>query len=1529
MQDTLNHFHPLVQQWFQSRFDSQTDIQTKAWPIIAAGEHALITAPTGSGKTLTAFLWALNQLITRVLQNGATRVVYVSPLKALNNDIQRNLLAPLAELQQLFEASNLAFPQIRVLTRSGDTPQSERRRMLRQPPEILITTPESLNLMLSSMGGRSILGQVAVVILDEIHALLSEKRGTYLISAVDRLVLLSGEFQRIALSATVKPLAAAAAFVGGYQIDLGKYEPQYRAREVAIVQSDTAKRYNLTIRLPEEANPKSNQPLVAKKEIWEPIVTEIKDIIAANRSTLIFVNSRKLCEKITFLVNAEEPVPLAYAHHGSLSRELRYTVEHKLKQGDLRAIVATNSLELGIDIGDLDAVILVQSPASIASTLQRLGRAGHQVHAASRGVLFPTHSHDFLEAAVLAAGVKSLDIESAQPIEGPLDVLSQIIISMTGTETWNIDHLYETLKTTWPYRDLHREHYDLVLSMLAGRYADTRIRELRARASIDRLDNSITARKGALLDLYRSGGVIPDRGYFNLRHTETNSRIGELDEEFVWEARVGQVFTLGTQNWRIERITHNDVLVKPAGSRKTAPPFWIAESLNRGFHFSEKIGLFLEGINEKLDSKSLAQELQRDHSMDSGSAQALVRFLRRQREKTGCDLPHRHHLLIETVTSGPGGAPGHQIILHTFWGGRINRPFAMALEAAWEDAYDQQLETYVDNNSICMILPQNIEAADLLALVNQGRATGLIRRRLESSGFFGARFRECAGRALLITHQHMNQRLPLWVSRLKSKKLFDAVAGYDDFPILLETWRTCLQDMFDLDNLLQMLAELESGEISWSAISRSHPSPMGMGGSWRQINEYMYRDDSPSHAATTALREDLISSLLASPGFQPDFTEELISQFEAKRRRESAGYAPQTARELLDWVIERIMIPTEEWEHLLTRMKAENQLTSQDVLDPLSAKLAEIHPAASQAGVVVAIENIGRIIPALYGSAEQLNIRTLRPDTDLDPNQAAVREPKLDDSPGDVGRERMRLMGEWLSFYGPISETLIVEKIGLNKGLLSNIVQDLAEAGGILKGSFTMGSEAEQICDKDNFGILLRLKRLAAIPVFDPKPISILPYYIAKIQGLTGGLHDKAQLYRRLEQLSFYSAPAAAWESEILPARLDRYDTSWLDTAMQASDLMWIGCGSEKLTFCYQMDLDLAATASTDRTIEGPTDASVEASNDSPNRRAEQGKQEAEHKSMFPDIGAGYDFSNLLKRSKMTPSELAQVLWEAVWNGNIVNDTALTLRKGIENKFTVPVQAAENKNLITGQPRIGRQGPRRGHRSRFARWKSALPFSGYWRTIQTENVDADLLEAAERTKERVRVLLDRYGILFRELLLREQKAFQWGQLFRTLRLMELAGEIVSGYFFSTIPGPQFMSHKGFQILQRLSPGSDVYWLNAQDPASMCGIPLKQLKDALPQRQAGTHLVYCGDRLVLISRRNGGELTFQVPASDPQIQSYLGVLRHLMARQFQPRRQITVETINAEPAARSPFVDALKISFDVLVEHKKVVLYRKL
>ena len=728
----LSQFHPLIRKWFTERMGAPTDIQSRAWPQIARGRHVLATAPTGSGKTLTAFLWAINQLVTDVWGRGQTRILYVSPLKALNNDIRRNLTMPLDEIKSCFKEAGADFPEICVMTRSGDTPAEERRRMVRRPPEILITTPESLNILLSSRTGRAMLTGIATVILDEIHAVVGTKRGTHLITAVERLVRISGEFQRIALSATVKPLSKVAEFIGG-SIQTGDAKAgRYEKRKVAIIQSRDKRGCEIRVSFPPDARKQ-----IVDASWWPVLAQSFRRIIRENRSTLLFANSRRTAEKVTRLINEGEPEELAYSHHGSLSREIRLAVEQRLKKGELKAIVATSSLELGIDIGDLDRVILIQTPPSIASAIQRIGRSGHSVGGMSRGLLYPTHGHDFLYAAVVARGVMERDIESVLPVECPLDILAQVIVSMTGVEEWNIDELYVFLKTCHPYRHLSRRQFDLVLEMLAGRYADTRLRELRPRISLDRIDNTVHGKDGVLRLIYLSGGAIPDRGYYDLRIEETRAKIGELDEEFVWERRVGDTFTLGTQVWHIRKVTHNDVEVIPVNAKPGIIPFWRAEDLNRDFHLSEKILLFLEGVNSRLDAPSLEEELHRDYFLDDAAAVELIGHLKRQREATGTDLPHRHHLLIEHFDDPLNTSDRKQVLLHTLWGGRINRPFGLALQAAWEEKTHYHLEVIEKNDCILLMLPHEFSTADLFTLVTPENIERLLRKTLETSGFFG------------------------------------------------------------------------------------------------------------------------------------------------------------------------------------------------------------------------------------------------------------------------------------------------------------------------------------------------------------------------------------------------------------------------------------------------------------------------------------------------------------------------------------------------------------------------------------------------------------------------------------------------------------------------------------------------------------------------------------------------------------------------------------------------------------------------
>ncbi|MDH5729541.1 MAG: DEAD/DEAH box helicase, partial [Gammaproteobacteria bacterium] len=1114
----LSQFHPLISKWFELNVGQPTEIQAMAWPHIINGNHVLVSAPTGSGKTLTAFLWAINQLATDNSPLGATSVLYVSPMKALNNDVQRNLILPLEDLKSFFENAGEAFPSIRVLTRDGDTSQSSRRSMLRHPPEILITTPESLNLLLSSVGGRSILTNISTVIVDEVHAVINSKRGVHLITAIERLVKLSGEFQRIALSATVNPVDVVANFIGGYTTNLLDTN-QYQQRPVRIINSSIKKQYELRINYLD-----IDQQSSEKDAFWKPLISQFKNIISRNRSTLIFTNSRKLCEKITFLLNEDEDVLLAYSHHGSLSKELRYEVEQKLKNGFLRAIVATNSLELGIDIGDLDEVILIQSPPSISAAIQRVGRSGHQVGECSHAQFFPTHPNDIIETAVLTKSILTQDIETVKPIEGALDVLAQVITSMVGVETWEIDALYSDIRCSYCFNKLSRRHFDLVLNMLAGRYVDSKIRELKAQVSIDKVENTVVAKKGALLRLYMSGGTIPNRGYYRLRRSDNSAVIGELDEEYVWEARIGQVVTFGTQNWKIERITHNDVFVTSASAFHQAVPFWRGEEGNRDFHFSNKIGLFLQDLNSINNDENLVQLVRNEYQMTLPAAKSIQDFIRRQKEATGRNIPHRHHVLFEKVQSGPGGSAGSQLVIHTYWGGKINHPFALALENAWFEKFNEQIEVHVSNNLIVLQLVSEISIVEIISLVTSANVERHLKQKLENSGFFGARFRECAGRALLIGRNNINERLPLWVNRLRSQKLFDAVKKFNDFPILLETWRSCLHDMFDIENLHQLLNELECGVIEWSETSTYYPSPMAMSVSWDQINNYMYRDDTPSSTGDSNLQNNLIHEIVNNASLRPRVSTNIVDFFNEKRQRLYDGYSPSNASELLDWVKERLFIPSNEWNDLLKVIERDHSVTIPNILEPIKAKLLYIGRDNASPFLVAPLEELNNAVTLFFSNKEYLSIKTFEgEDLSLD---------SISDCDSDLISTRLY---EWLQYYGPIHSSFINEHLDIHDGELNVILDELLDSKLIIKGQLVTDSNEEYICDSENYESLLRLSRRKAIPDFTPLDIAYFQYFLAEHQGISHPSEDIDGLSRALEQLFGYTANCANWETEYFP----------------------------------------------------------------------------------------------------------------------------------------------------------------------------------------------------------------------------------------------------------------------------------------------------------------------------------------------------------------------------------------------------------
>ncbi len=1490
-------FHPLLRKWFAERVGEPTDIQVQAWPRVAKGEHVLITAPTGSGKTLTAFLWALQKLITGDWPGGRVRVLYVSPLKALNNDVQRNLLKPLQELHAYFAEAGEMFPPVRVLTRSGDTPQNERQQMLRRPPEILITTPESLNLLLSSKNNRLILSGVETVILDEIHAVLDSKRGTHLITAVDRLVPLAGEFQRIALTATVRPLEPVAEFIGGLKARQAGDDYRYEKRPVVILKSAVKKRYDLTVEAIEQDHDVVNG--LEQDALWQALAAALMKVIRENTATLVFCNNRRTVEKLTRYINDAAGEPLVYSHHGSLARELRLAVEYKLKNGELKGIVATNSLELGIDIGELDTVLLVQTPPSLTAAVQRIGRAGHGVGRVSRGILFPIYGRDFVEAAVAAINLSAAEIEPVTPIEAPLDVLAQLLLSMTAVETWDVDELYAFLKTSYPYRNLSRKSYDLLLEMLAGRYADTRLRELKPRIILDKLDHTVKARDGVTRLLYLGGGTIPDRGYYDLRLMDTRAKIGELDEEFVWERSVGETFMLGTQVWRIMRVTHNDVEVIPGDRTINIIPFWRAEEQNRDFFYSEKIGLFLEDADQKLETESFAHQLAAKHAWSANAVERLIEFLKRQKEATGQPLPHRHHILIEHFTDPLNTADSKQVIVHTLWGGKVNRPLAMALAAAWERKFGYPLEIYVGNNSIMLMLPHSFALNDLFSLVSPQNLENLLRSKLESSGFFGAKFRENAGRALLLPRAGFKKRMPLWLNRLRAKKLMAAVTPYADFPIMLETWRTCFKDEFDLETVKQLLDEINDGRISISETVTYQPSPFASDVIWRQTNKYMYEDDTPFSEKQSGLSRELLKELVYSPHLRPEIPEALTLELDGKLKRTAPGYAPADEEELLLWIKERLFIPADEADSLFAAMErdqrlAGHNLTLEKIKCTLGGKTAWLHlPGAEQPGLC-ALEILPRIAAALGVGFSGLDLRPLIPQAAGQlsaglKKAAALFEQEAAAEPEEFRSDTALWVSQWLSYYGPVPRDFVGRRLGLPAKVCAAVLATLLEEECIVADVLTQEAGEEEICDRENLERLFAMARRARRPEFKPLPVTALPLFLATYQGVVEKGTAMEDLQERLEQLFGYISQAHLWEEAILPARMEPYYTAWTDSLMQTSDLIWFGRGNKRVGFCFREDLELFPFGEESRGEEN----------------------EGQARALFPDPRGKYDFFALSRHTGLPGDVLTRKLWGHVWQGSVTSDSFAVLRRGILTKFT-PIQAEDKRGF--------------GRRAGYSRWSASRPLQGNWYALP-ESEERDLIEREELVKERIRQLFYRYGVLFRELVQQELPGMQWRSIFRTLRLMEFSGEIYTGHFFEQITGLQFASREANRLLGRGLNEESIYWLNAADPASPCGLKLPGLDEDLPARLPANFIVFHGTRLKVAAKRNGKELLIKAGPDDPALPAYFDFCKTLLTREFNPLKSVVVEFINGRPALESPYKKALQ-GIGFTGDHKSLKLRRQ-
>jgi len=1096
--DPLAHFTPETRAWFEGAFARATPAQELGWPAIATGEHVLIQAPTGSGKTLAAFLHGIDRL------NGTPgeglRLVYVSPLKALNYDIERNLRGPLSGLRS----------QLRVGVRTGDTPQRERAAMLREPPDILITTPESLFLLLTSRG-REILGGVRTLILDEVHAVAGTKRGAHLALSVERLDrLLAEPVQRIGLSATQRPLEEIGRFVSG-------------GRPIRLVDAGVRKELDLEVVVPLEDMREPGQTGADESRgpsIWPSIYPELLRLVEQHRSTIVFVNNRRLAERLALRLNELAEREIARAHHGSLAREQRLEVEELLKLGQIPCLVATSSLELGIDMGAVDLVVQVESPKSVARGLQRIGRAGHELGAVSKGRIFPKFRADLLEAAVVSRRMQQGLIEETVVPRNPLDVLAQQIVAICADEAITVDELHDLARRAWPFHDLPRTQLENVLDMLAGRYPSDEFSELRPRIVWDRTGGVVRGREGVRRLAVTNAGTIPDRGLYGVHLVDGGGRVGELDEEMVYEARAGQTFLLGASTWRIEEITRDRVLVSPAPGVPGAVPFWKGEGVGRPYELGRAIG---EAARELVTSTE--ERVREDYRLDERAARNLLIFLREQQQATGA-LPSDRTVVVERFRDEIGD---WRMCILTPFGARVHAPWAMALQVRLRDSLGLEVHSLWSDDGIALHLPDADSPPPLDdVLVGPEEIEDLVVAEVGNTALFGARFRENAARALLIPRRRPGERTPLWQQRLKSQALLQVARRYPAFPIVLETYRECLQDVFDLPALKEILAGLKQRKLDLVEVETPSASPFSASLLFDYVATYMYEDDTPPaerRAQALSLDRDLLR--------------ELLGQEELRDLLDPAALADVEAR----------LLPTPRSEdelHDLLRRSGHAFDFDEELAEPLLAERRAIRIRVGGRDAIAAAEDAGRYRDAL-GSMPPGGL----PDTFL--------------TGSDPGTALSQLVHRYAKTRGPFTTAEANEYFATD---VEPVLRELERRDELVRGELRPGGTEREWCDPD---VLRRLRRasLAALRrEVEPTEQAALARFLPHWHGIDRG----GTLREALVPLQGLALPVSLWESDVLPRRVRNYQPSQLDALCASGEVVWVGAGLDRVSVYFRED---------------------------------------------------------------------------------------------------------------------------------------------------------------------------------------------------------------------------------------------------------------------------------------------------------------------------------------------------------------------
>ncbi|MCF6385539.1 ATP-dependent helicase [Mycobacterium sp. MBM] len=1430
--DPLARFSPLTREWFRGTFSTPTAAQQQAWSAIADGDNTLVVAPTGSGKTLAAFLWAIDDLAQHPGDaSSGTRVLYVSPLKALAVDVERNLRTPLSGLARVAQRAEVPAPTITVGVRSGDTTPKDRRDLISRPPDILITTPESLFLMLTS-AARDTLTDVRTVIVDEVHAVAATKRGAHLAVSLERLdALLPRPAQRIGLSATVRPAEEVARFLAG-------------SAPTTIVAPPADKTFELQVQVPVP-----DMTNLTEGSIWPDVEERIVDLVESHRSSIVFANSRRLAERLTSRLNeihAERhgvelpagpnpkvpagapahvmasgqsfgaPTVLAKAHHGSVSKEQRALVEDDLKSGRLKAVVATSSLELGIDMGAVDLVIQVSAPPSVASGLQRVGRAGHQVGEISQGVLFPKHRTDLIDCAVTVERMRAGRIETMRVPANPLDVLAQHTVAAAALEPLDADAWFDTVRRSAPFATLPRSAFEATLDLLSGKYPSTEFAELRPRLVYDRDARSLTARPGAQRLAVTSGGAIPDRGMFTVylaSESEKPSRVGELDEEMVYESRPGDVISLGATSWRITEITHDRVLVVPAPGLPARLPFWRGDSVGRPAELGAAVGAFT-GELAQLGSKEFRKRCA-EIGFDDFATDNLWQLLDEQRQATGA-VPSDTTLIVERFHDELGD---WRVILHSPYGLRVHGPLALAVARRLRERYGIDEKPTASDDGIIVRLPDGGDeppGADLFVF-DADELEPIVTDEVGGSALFASRFRECAARALLLPRRHPGKRSPLWHQRQRAAQLLDVARKYPDFPIVLETVRECLQDVYDVPALTDVMNGVAQRAIRLLEVETATPSPFAAAALFGYVGAFMYEGDSPlaeRRAAALSLDTVLLAELLGRVELRDLLDPDVVTATTRQLQHLDADRAARDAEGIADLL--RLLGP-------LTEAEIAERCAQADIggwLEGLRAARRALTVSYAGSTWWVTVEDV-----ALLRDGVGVAVPVWVP--------AGLTE----SVPDPLGE----LLGRYARTRGPFSTEEAAARFGLGVRVAADVLGRLAGDGRLIRGEFTevIAGASEQWCDTTVLKILRRRSLAALRAAVEPVSTAAYGRFLPAWQHV-GSAHNRGVdgLAVVIEQLAGQPLPASAIETLVLPQRVADYQPAMLDELLASGEVTWSGMGqiggSDGWIAFHLGD-------SAPMTLAAP--AEIEFNDHHRAIMAALGS---------PGQGGAYFFRKLVGAA--AESDMRTALWELIWAGWVTGDTFAPVRAMLSGPRRSGAPAHRQRQR---PPRLSRYSLSQGQQ------RADPTVAGRWSGLPSAAPDSTL-----RAHFQAELLLNRFGVLTRGAADGVPGGF--AMLYKVLTAFEDAGRCQRGYFVESLGGAQFAAAPTVDRLRSYLDGIDpqrpqlhAVVLAATDPANPYGMALPWPEGAeaghRPGRKAGAVVALVDGQLIWFLERGGKSL----------------------------------------------------------------------